>query len=110
MTEITRTSTTAKRPRPVFIGGSLRSLPLPRDGGEGFRREGPLLVEPEPRDGRRAITVRAPERGCGHVPDVRLESEEAVVVRHPHSQDLIELPIDDLLGVHTLLRQSRELP
>src|SRR4029453_6149223 len=51
--------------------------------------ESPSLIEPHPGDGRRPIGIRAPDGQRGAVSHVRLEDEEAGVVRHPHAQDQI---------------------
>src|SRR2546422_10989465 len=55
------------------------------------------------RDGRAPVTVGPTEGAGGHVAHVRLEDQEAVVVRHPHAQHLVVLPVHDLLGDRALL-------
>src|SRR5439155_10848156 len=63
----------------------------------------PSLLDPGPRQGRRAVAIGAAKRAGGHIAHVGLEDQEAVVVRHPHPQHLVELSIDDLLGDRPLL-------
>ena len=54
--------------------------------------------------------------GTSHSPmlstphEARLEEEKAVVVGHPHSRHLLELPVHDLLGDHALLGAIGSLP
>src|SRR5262245_17052844 len=69
----------------------------------GVAPGGGLLVQPAPDEGRRAVPVRAPQSGRRGVAHVRLVHQEAVVVRHPQPEHLVELPIDDLLGDDPLL-------
>src|SRR5688572_19342463 len=57
-----------------------------------------LLVHPGPRQGRRAVPVGQAERRRGNVAHVRMEEEEAVVVRHPQPEHLVVLAVDHLLG------------
>src|SRR5215831_16231077 len=72
-------------------------------------RSAPLLVQPETGERRRAVAV-VPAHGQGpDVAQVRLPDQDAVVVRHPHPEHLIEFAIDDLLRDHSLLGLVRRL-
>src|SRR2546428_9136608 len=51
------------------------------------RRLAPLLVDPEPGDGRRAISDSAAQDAASHVSQVWLEEDEVRAVGHPHPQD-----------------------
>ena len=54
--------------------------------------------------------IRAPQGERGTIANPWLEVEEPAIVRHPHSQDLVELAIDELLGERALLGATRSLP
>src|SRR5438876_360318 len=79
-----------------FAGGALVG------GLGGARSPSWSFIEPGSRDRRRSVPVGAPEGAGRRVPHVRLEQEEAVVVRHPHPEHLVVLAIDDLLRQRTL--------
>src|SRR5258706_10138113 len=70
----------------------------------------PLLVDPKAGDGRRAIADRAAQDAAGHVSQVWLEEHEVRAVRHPHSKDLVVLPVHDPPGRCALLRPVGRLP
>src|SRR6185369_405970 len=72
-------------------------------------RPPPLLFAPDARDRRGAVAVGAAHGKGADIPQVRLEDEEPGIVGHPHPQDLVVLPIEDLLGDHALLRLVRRL-
>src|SRR5882762_11429827 len=98
--ESSRTGTASRRRRITYFCTAV-SCPLLSGS--------PLLVHPGPRQGRRAVTVCPAQCAGGHVAHVGLEDQEAVVVRHPQPQRLIEFTIDDLLGQRTLFGLVRRL-
>src|SRR5262245_27018699 len=94
-------------------GGQTRWA-LQRSGAAASRgrRRGRLLVDPEAREGRRPVAVVPADRERSDVAQMRLEREEAAVVRHPHPGHLVELAVDDLLGegpLLSLVRRSAQL-
>src|SRR6266849_4321347 len=92
MTRI-RPNTISRRSTYLYIGGGGRPGPLqflsphrPRPHGASD-----LLIQPHPGDRRRPVGIGAPDGESGAIAHVRLEDEEAVVVRHPHPEHLVEL-------------------
>src|SRR5882672_8257888 len=82
----TGTARSSRRSTYLYIGGGGLGSPLqflsphrPRPHGASD-----LLIQPQPRGGRRPVAIGATERERGHVSQMRLVKEEAGVVRHPH--------------------------
>src|SRR6267142_1372949 len=99
--ESSRTGTASSRRRITYF---CMAVPCPLLSGPR------LFVHPGPRQGRRTVAVAAAQRAGGRVAHVRLEDQEAVVVRHPQPERLIELALDDLLGQIALLGLVGRLP
>src|SRR5262249_34906603 len=100
----TGTASSSRRSMYLYTQRSPRALIGP---GVGRPR---LLVQPEACERRRPVTVVAPHGERADVAEVRLPDEEAIVVGHPHPQDLIELALRHLLGDRALLGAVWRLP